>query len=108
MDLKDRLALARGYAGLSREDLAARAGLGGSDTVAKLEQGARTRPEYRTVACLARVLCVSVEWLGEGTGPDCAPRYADAGEHAVRCRCDECVWAGAVDRARPDADGGDL
>lgn len=84
MDLKDRLALARGYAGLSREDLAARAGLGGSDTVAKLEQGARTRPEYRTVACLARVLCVSVEWLGEGTGPDPDPAAIRAAVEAAR------------------------
>lgn len=84
MDLKDRLALARGYAGLSREDLAARAGLGGSDTVAKLEQGARTRPEYRTVACLARVLCVSVEWLGEGTGPDPDPAAVRAAVEAAR------------------------
>lgn len=39
---------------------------------------------------------------------DCAPRYEAAGEHLMRCGCGECVWAGVVDRARPDGDGGEL
>ncbi len=84
MDLKDRLALARGYAGLSREELAARAGLAGSDTVAKLEQGTRTRPEYRTVSALARALCVDIEWLGSGLGPDPDPDAVRAAVEAAR------------------------
>lgn len=28
----------------------------------------------------------------DGLCDDCAPRYADAGEHVVACRCDECMW----------------
>lgn len=84
MELKDRLALARGYSGLSREDLAARAGLSGPDHVAKIENGARTRPEYRTVAGLARALGVSAEWLGEGIGPDPDPVAIRAAVDAAR------------------------
>jgi len=84
MELKDRLALARGYSGLSREDLAARAGLSGPDHVAKIENGARTRPEYRTIAGLARALSVSAEWLGEGTGDPPDPDAVRAAVDAAR------------------------
>jgi transcriptional regulator with XRE-family HTH domain len=99
MELKHRLALARGYAGLSREDLAARAGLSSSDTVAKLEQGSRTSPGYRTVAGLARALCVPVEWLGEGLGPDPDPKAVRGAVEAAHTANDNA--APAVPPAAP-------
>lgn len=83
MELKDRLALARGFSGLDQKELAARAGLSG-DHVAKIERGDRTRPEYRTVAHLARALGISAEWLGEGIGPDPDPATVRAAVEAAR------------------------
>jgi len=83
------------------------------DTRAALaaREAAPLAPSHACLGCLARGARPAEQAEVSEPGdlcPDCAPRYADAGEHAVRCRCDECVWAGAVDRARPDADGGDL
>lgn len=83
MELKDRLALARGFSGLDQKELAARAGLSG-DHVAKIERGDRTRPEYRTVAHLARALGISAEWLGEGLGPAPDPAAVRAAVDAAR------------------------
>lgn len=43
----------------------------------------------------------------DGLCDDCAPRYADAGEHFTVCRCDECCWFDEVTRRqalRSDAD----
>ncbi len=34
----------------------------------------------------------------DGLCDDCAPRYADAGEHIAVCRCDECGWFDEVTR----------
>jgi transcriptional regulator with XRE-family HTH domain len=98
MELKNRLALARGFSGLSREDLAARAGLSGPDHVAKIENGDRTRPEYRTVARLARALGISAEWLGEGIGDTPDPEAVRAAVETARA---------AHDAAR-DADAGEV
>lgn len=83
------------------------------DTRAALaaREAAPLAPSHACLGCLARgARPADTAEVSEPDAlcEDCAPRYADAGEHAVRCRCDECVWAGAVDRARPDADGGDL
>lgn len=63
-------------------------------------EAAPLAPSHACLGCLAR-----------GTRPadtaevsepdalceDCAPRYTDAGEHSLRCRCDDCAWAATVD-----------
>ena len=75
------------------------------DTRAALlaREAAPLAPSHTCLGCLARGARPAER--AEVSEPDalcddCAPRYADAGEHAVRCRCDEWVWAAAVDGVR--------
>lgn len=72
--LPRRLERARIAAGLNRSQLAIRAGLNPSH-VRLIEDGLRGDPSGTTLAKLAEVLGVSIDWLvrGVGEGPSAAP-----------------------------------
>lgn len=65
--LPQRLAFARGAAGLNRTALATKAGLNASH-VRLIEEGHREDPTGTTLAKLSEALGVSLDWLVRGVG----------------------------------------
>lgn len=65
--LPERLAWARGAAGLSARGLDRKAGLHGGHTQL-IESGRRVDPSSETVKRLARALGISIDWLIDGNG----------------------------------------
>lgn len=90
-NLSARLGEARKAAArLSARELSSLAGLSNS-VVTRLENEDRPRPSSHTVCAIARVLGVSVEWLGEGIGPPPTPdavRAAVAKARAAKAKAE--------------------
>jgi transcriptional regulator with XRE-family HTH domain len=78
-----RLRRTRLSAGLSQHELSRLAGLGPSQ-VRMIEIGARRAPSGLTLAALARVLGVRLDWLVEGTGAEPAVSTVRARVRAAR------------------------
>lgn len=63
-------------------------------------EAAPLAPSHACLGCLARgARPADTAEVSEPDAlcEDCAPRYTDAGEHSLRCRCDDCAWAATVD-----------
>lgn len=82
-DIAGRLRLARESAGLSASGLSKLARITGSH-VGLIEAGERVNPQLKTLAAIASVLGVSLDWLVYGEGEMPAPDDVRASVEAAR------------------------